>query len=265
MGDVAFRGEGTRPVAGRPLDEIVVAVGFLTRVPVRIRSDRPARTGAAAFGVVGAAIGLVAALPMFLAGGAHPWPAAILSVALLAAISGGLHLDGLADTFDALAAPAGSAERARTDPRTGSAGVVAIVVVLALQAAALGELLESGWTVTVIATLIAGVAVSRAATPAWAILVGRRMRPSEGLGAWFADQVTAGAVAVAVVSAVVISLLLVELGSLLVLLAVVSGTAIGSLVAGWLVASRRQLDGDGYGAIVELTLTGILLAAAVIG
>jgi adenosylcobinamide-GDP ribazoletransferase len=265
MGDVALRGEGTRPVAGGPLDEVVAAVGFLTRVPVRIRSDRPARTGAAAFGLVGVGIGLVAALPLLLAGAAHPWPAAILAVGLLAAMSGGLHLDGLADTFDALAAPAGAADRARTDPRTGTAGVVAIVVVLGLQGAALAELAMRGWAVPAVAALVAGVTVSRAAAPAWAVFAGRRLRPAEGLGAWFADHVTAGAATVAVVSAAVVSLVLVEFVGPRTVLVVVAGAVAGTLAAAWVVATRRQLDGDGYGAIVELTLTGILLAAAVVG
>jgi adenosylcobinamide-GDP ribazoletransferase len=265
VGDLALRGEGARPIAGGPLDEIVAAVAFLTRVPVRIRSDRPARTGAAAFGLVGFGIGLVAALPMAVAGTLHPLPAAILAIGLLAVLSGGLHLDGLADTFDALAAPAGAAERARTDPRTGTAGVVAIVVILGLQVAALAELWSAGSTLTSVATLIAGVAVSRAAAPVWAVVVGRRLRPAEGLGAWFADHVTPGAAATALVSAIAVSLVLVEFSGPLVLVAVVAGAMAASLVAGWIVAGRRRLDGDGYGAIVELTLTGILLAAAVVG
>ena len=57
-------------------------------------------------------------------GQGHPGPAAISALAIVAILSGGLHLDGLADTSDALAAPAGAADRARTDPRAGTAGVV---------------------------------------------------------------------------------------------------------------------------------------------
>ena len=55
-------------------------------------------------------------------GQGHPGPAAISALAIVAILSGGLHLDGLADTSDALAAPAGAADRARTDPRAGIFG-----------------------------------------------------------------------------------------------------------------------------------------------
>jgi len=124
VGDLARPGAATVATRdGGPLDELVAAVTFLTRVPVASRGASRSRTGAAAFGLVGAALGLAAAVPVLVSGAAHPLPAAILSVGVVALIEDGLHLDGLADTFDALAAPAGRAERARTDPRAGTAGV----------------------------------------------------------------------------------------------------------------------------------------------
>jgi adenosylcobinamide-GDP ribazoletransferase len=263
MTDVAVRpGPATR---GGPFAELLAAVSFLTRVPVRSRADGSPRAGAAAFGLVGAAIGAVAALPLLLAGAAHPLPAAIAAIAILAVLDGALHLDGLSDTFDALAAPAGAADRARTDPRAGTAGVVAIVVALGLDAAALAELAARG-TLIGVAALIAAVTVSRAVAPAWAVVVGRRLRvPDGGLGSWFADRTSPVAAVVALVTAVVVTLLLVEFTGPLVALAVGAGTVVGTLLAGWLIALRGQLDGDGYGAIIETTLAAILLAAVVLG
>src|SRR4029078_12992150 len=93
---------------------------------------------------VGALLGLVAGLPLLALGAAHPIPAAVAAGGLLAAWSGALHIDGVADPVDALAAPAGSEERARTDPRAGTAGVVAIVVVLGLDVAAVAEIAGRG-------------------------------------------------------------------------------------------------------------------------
>jgi adenosylcobinamide-GDP ribazoletransferase len=247
-----------------PFAELLAAVSFLTRVPVGARAGVPERTGAAAFGLVGALLGAVAALPLLVAGVAHPLPAAIAAVAILAMLDGGLHLDGLSDTFDALAAPSGGADRARTDPRAGTAGVVAIVVVLGIDAAALAEL-AAGGTWLAATALIAAVAVSRAAAPVWAVVVGRRLRPMEGLGSWFVDRTSPVAAGVAVATAIVVTLLLVELSGPRVGLAVVAGTVGGTLVAGWLVGLRRQLDGDGYGAIIETTVAVILLAAVVLG
>jgi adenosylcobinamide-GDP ribazoletransferase len=249
--------------AGSPIDELIAAVSFLTRVPVASRGSSRSRTGAAAFGLVGGALGLVAAIPLALAGSLHPMLAAIGAIALLAVLDGGLHLDGLADTFDALAAPDGAAERARTDPRAGTAGVIAIVGALALGAAALAELATRDRG-TAAATLIAAVAVSRAAAPLWAIGVGRRLRPPDGLGAWFGEATTSGEAVVAGITAVVLTFLLVEFGGLLVGLAVVVGGTAAAVIGAVLVRLRGQLDGDGYGALIEITFAAILVSAALL-
>ena len=63
---------------------------------------------------------------------------AVFAIAILALSTGALHLDGLADTADALAASdPTTAERARRDPAVGAAGAAAVVLVLMLDAAAL--------------------------------------------------------------------------------------------------------------------------------
>ena len=267
MGDLATPGLDAAASAatrtGRPLDELVAAVTFLTRVPVASRGASRSRSGAAAFGLVGAALGLAAAVPLLVAGAAHPLPAAIISVGILALFDGGLHLDGLADTFDALAAPGGAAERARTDPRAGTAGVVAIVVVVGLQAAALAELAGRGGLIAA-AMLLAAVAVSRAAAPAWAVTVGRRAAPPDGLGAWFAETTSVGAAIVAIVSAVVVTLVAVELAGPLVGVAAGAGAAVAVGIGAIIVRQRRQLDGDGYGALIETTVAAILLVATLL-
>ena len=97
---------------------MTAAIALLTRVPVRTDGHAPA--GAAAFGLVGAVLGLAARSALL--AGAAPLPGAVLALAVLAIASGALHLDGLADTADALVAPTtptppsgppGSARRSR--------------------------------------------------------------------------------------------------------------------------------------------------------
>jgi adenosylcobinamide-GDP ribazoletransferase len=133
-------------VARRPwtvLADIRAAVGFLTRLPVSVPAADGDRTGAGAFGLVGAAIGLLAAVPVVLLAPHLALPAAVLALLVNVIASGGLHLDGLADTADALAAPTpDAAERARTDPRTGAAGVAALVLDLLLAATLLKSLIH---------------------------------------------------------------------------------------------------------------------------
>lgn len=251
------------PPRGHPLAELIAAVAFLTRVPVRPLGDSRSRTGAAAFGLVGALIGAAAAAPLLLAGAGHPVPAAIAGVGLLALLDGGLHLDGLADTFDALAAPSGAADRARTDPQAGTAGVVAIVLTLGLAVASIAEV-AAGDAVRAAAVVIAAAALSRAAAPVWAVAVGRHRRASGGLGTWFANEVTRVSAVVGFGTAAVVVLVLVEFAGPAVALASVAGLAAASIAGLVLVRLRGQLDGDGYGAIVELTFAAIVLSAALL-
>ena len=149
---------GAAGAAAAPAHDLAAALAFLTRLPIPARWLIDDRTGAATFGLAGAAIGAVAGLPLVLFGQGHPGPAAVVALAIVAVLSGGLHLDGLADTADALAAPAGAADRARTDPRAGTAGVVAVVLILLIDAALLTELASSGGWIAAAATITAAAA-----------------------------------------------------------------------------------------------------------
>ena len=123
----------------RVADEVRAAFGLLTWLPVRVTDATG--PGAAAFALVGAVVGFVAAVPLVLLSlVGEPVLGAIAGVGLLAAVSGGLHLDGLADTADALIAPdAVGAERARRDPAVGPGGAATLVLVLGGQGAALAS------------------------------------------------------------------------------------------------------------------------------
>jgi adenosylcobinamide-GDP ribazoletransferase len=120
----------------RAVRAVRLALGFLTVWPVRFREGEagPADLAASRFaypvvgGLIGlAALGASAGLDRL---GASPGVAAFALVALLALVSGGLHLDGLADTFDGLFLPGGRDRRLAVlkDPHVGSFGVVAIVL-----------------------------------------------------------------------------------------------------------------------------------------
>ena len=66
----------------------------------------------------------------------------ILSIGVLAALSGGLHLDGLADTADGFlsARPRERVLEIMRDSRIGTMGVLALVFVLAIKVAALAQI-----------------------------------------------------------------------------------------------------------------------------
>jgi adenosylcobinamide-GDP ribazoletransferase len=246
----------------------MAAISFLTRLPVAPpASSAPVASpsfGAAAFGLVGAAIGVVASVPLIVPGPAAPSVGALLAVALLAISSGALHLDGLADTADALVAhrPEG-AERARRDPAVGAAGAVALVLVLALEAAALSQLLTSGGSAFAALALVLAVAVGRAVAVGLAI-AGRSLVTGGGLAAAFAGGVSARDALLA--AAVPLAVLVVAAGatrSTPLVAGLVAGVALAILLAAVVVRARGSLDGDGLGAGVQLAEAAVLAVAAI--
>jgi adenosylcobinamide-GDP ribazoletransferase len=245
--------------------EVRAALAFLTRLRVRGPAVDVDRTGAAAFGLVGAATGLVAAVPLLILGSRLGLPAAVLALLLVVVVSGGLHLDGLADTADALTAPtADAAERARTDPRAGPAGVAAVVLDLLLAATLLASIAASDPRLAATALVLAA-AGSRAAAPVAGWLE-RTWRPRSrgGLGGWFMARITAVDVLASVGTMVVVTAVATAVaGTVVVPIGVVLGVVVGGVGSAIVVARRRQLDGDGYGAIVEIMFVSILAGIAV--
>lgn len=245
-----------------PLRELRAALALLTRMPVGSGAVHGA-TGAVAFPIVGTLVGAIGLVPLAIVGPLEPVIAALLAVAAMAVVSGALHLDGLADTADALIAPdAARAERARKDPSVGVGGVVALVVVLGLDVAALAGLVTetTGWQ--------AGLALVMAAVVARTVglvsIVTERPRvAADGFGAWFAARVRPAAVLAAAGIAVAIVAAVTILGAMPALaIGGFAGAAIGLALARGIVIRRGQLDGDGLGAIVELTLSASLVATA---
>ena len=242
------------------------AVALLTRLPVATaETDAP---GAAAFGLVGAGVGLLGAIPFVLIAGVlgEPWIAAVAAVATMAIVTGALHLDGLADTADAvMARDAEAAERARKDPHLGTGGVVAVILVLAADVVALVSLgTHAGAGAIGGGLVLVAVASTSRVVPVLVAVVlgGLRPRRRTTLGTWFAERVTSADVAVAVASATFVAAALGLIGGLVVLIAAI-GTLLAGCVAGAIVfALRRGLDGDGMGALIELSVVAGLTVAA---
>ena len=124
------------------------AISFLTILPCRKNTaEGPLQTPAgvlAAFPLVGLLIGaLLVGVDGALTSLFPSMVAAFGDVMFLALITGGLHLDGLADSADALFSGAGDRERRLAimkDSRIGTMGALALILVLALKASAIGAL-----------------------------------------------------------------------------------------------------------------------------
>ncbi|WP_405967070.1 adenosylcobinamide-GDP ribazoletransferase [Streptomyces sp. NBC_00015] len=176
-----------------PLDGLRFAFGTLTALPVRVtRWDREAaRGGMLSAPVVGLVVGGCAAglglLLLYL--GASPLLAAVASAAVPAVLTRGLHLDGLADTADGLGSgkPAEDALRIMKQSDIGPFGVLALVLVLLAQAAALTQLYDTSWALGAVAAVVSAATARLALT--LAARAGVPAARPEGLGAAVAGVV----------------------------------------------------------------------------
>ncbi|WP_030910299.1 adenosylcobinamide-GDP ribazoletransferase [Streptosporangium amethystogenes] len=166
-------------------DGVRLAIGTLSVLPVRpgVVDRRAGGVAMAMAPLVGTALGVVAGLVLAVALwlGMTPLPASVLAVAVLALLTRGLHLDGLADLADGLGSgkPAERALEIMKQSDIGPFGVVTLVCTLLLQVAALSELAYTGMGPIV---LVTACAAGRLALT-WACRAGIPPARPGGLGA----------------------------------------------------------------------------------
>jgi adenosylcobinamide-GDP ribazoletransferase len=238
----------------------IFALQFLTVVPpLWRRTPRPADFGVAdaCFPLVGLALGGVLVLLDWLTAAVLPSTVrAVALVAILAALTGALHLDGLVDTFDGAFAGSDRAGRLAImrDPRAGTFGVVAVVLLLLLKVAAAGELTSSRAAALALAPCLGRWAIVYAT---WTFPYAR----PEGLGRGFKDGLRRAHVAFAGLSALGASTYLAGVFGMLVFCAATAATwALGS----WLAGRLGGLTGDTYGALCETVETGVWLLFGIV-
>lgn len=140
---------------------LLVAIGFLTRLPVPAYAYDDARAKASSlvwYPLVGLLIGLLLGGLAWLLRDTPALLSAGLLVMVWVALTGALHLDGLADSADAWIGGMGDREKTLAimkDPRSGPAGVVALVLVLLLKFAALASLGPKPWAALLLAPVLA--------------------------------------------------------------------------------------------------------------
>lgn len=236
------------------------ALQFLTIVPPLVRrTPRPddLGRGEAFFPLVGLLLGLgIAAVDQAITPIMAPLVRDIVLVMVLAVVTGALHLDGVVDTFDGLFTGSTAERRLEImrDPRAGSYGVVALILLLMLKVAALGSLPPALRTPAIILAPCIGRWGIVLATGTFAYA--RR----EGMGRTFKESIRplhmllAGAIALGAAG------MLAGAAGILVW----TGASLTVLLTGQWVAGRLGgLSGDIYGAICELTETGVLVLLGV--
>lgn len=124
----------------------LVALQFLTILPIRIKKEVRLAKSLAYFSLVGLFLGLCLVVLEYIL--AYFLPTSIVRLILivfLIAITGGLHLDGLADTIDAIASrkTGENGLKIMRESTIGPIGVISILVFLLAKYIAIGEFF--GW------------------------------------------------------------------------------------------------------------------------
>ena len=234
-----------------------LALSFLTIIPVTAVDEAEisdlARS-AGWFPLVGALLGGVVILARWGAGlFLPPLAAAVVAAGCWALLTGGLHLDGLADCCDGMLAAAAPERRLEImkDPRLGTFGGVGLVLHLLLKVALLATLSGISLVLAVPLAAILG---------RWMVLVAARQpqaRPS-GLGVYFASELRWFSYLAAGMLPLAAAFVAGIRGGLAVLLVHLAGLAVFGF-------SRRRLGGitgDVHGMLIELSEVIVLLIFA---
>lgn len=234
---------------------LLSALRFLTIIPIPgAEAGEWRRHSYGWFPIVGAFIGAVGAVGLITGRLVSSLGGAALAVAALAAVTGALHLDGLADCFDSMGGHSRDQRLAiLRDSRVGTYGLVAVVLLLVLKVAALSALDTAGG----LRALVAAAALAR-----WTPMLLAAALPyarSEGLGSVLVEDVRPGHLALAGLVATGLAGAAVGVRSLALLPVALLVVA---LVGLWARRTLHGITGDVMGACTELAECALLCVAA---
>ncbi len=241
---------------------VIAAVRFLTVLPVPKTRPPDGETlgrSVLAYPLVGLLLGGLLAMLLW-ASASHPaLIAATAMVTVWVIATGALHLDGLADSADALIGGLGDRDRTLAilkDAACGPAGVIALILVLGLKVAALDTLITSGNAVIVLLAPVLG------RTALVVLFLTTPYVRERGLGSGLVQHMPRRAANI--VTLIVLAAVMLLGGAAAFWLILV---AAGVLVALRALMTRRigGATGDTAGALVEITETAVLLAGAAAG
>jgi adenosylcobinamide-GDP ribazoletransferase len=249
------------------------ALGLFTILPVRAAPEIGRREAARAvlwLPVAGALLAVPAGgVLLAVEAGGHSAPrrllAAALAIGLLALLTGGLHLDGLADTADGLGSrrPRDEALAIMRRSDVGPFGVAALLFTVLVQITALATV-DPGWPgagAVLLAAVTGRVAVVLATGPG-----SPAARPG-GFGALVAATTTAWArvaagAGVLVLAAGTAAAVAGPAAALRAAVAVLAGLLAAELLRRIAVRRLGGMTGDVFGALIEVTAATALLALA---
>ena len=228
---------------------LVLAMQLMTCLPLPpVKADEGDFAAAIRwFPATGMVVGACVAGGLLLGGRVDPWAGALLALLVWVAMTGALHIDGLADIVDAVGAAHGDRTKLSlvlADPHVGSFGVTAVALQLLTKLVLLrlcAELVPAWWLI--------GVAMAARMGP---LFWSRWLPPlHEGLASRFRDGVRPvhllGWSAVAMLFAWWMPGLLI----------------VAALIPAWAMGLRARIggiSGDGHGAGIEIVESALLAA-----
>ncbi|OHD67018.1 MAG: cobalamin 5'-phosphate synthase [Spirochaetes bacterium RBG_13_51_14] len=241
----------------------ILQLRFLTRIPVPIKMDHDDRAFAAGVvfaPVIGLLIGLMMAGAYILFGLLEKRPLAVLvALAAEAALTGGLHLDGLADTFDGLFSYR-QRERALAimrDSRLGASGAIGLFMVLLVKYVMLLLLSDS----QIISCLIAMPVLSRM-TIAWSAgLLPYARKNEKSMTAALIEHTGTLEIVISTLLAVLISALFLKLAAVPLLMIIIAFTLLMNLYMKFRIGG---ITGDTIGAVIELSEIFFILSVLIL-
>jgi adenosylcobinamide-GDP ribazoletransferase len=238
---------------------LLAALQFLTVVPIKCNfTNQEIGRSSTYFPVVGLFIGLVLlGLNYILKLILPPALVNLLLLSVLVVVSGGLHLDGLADTMDGMAGHRTPDRRLEImrDSRIGGFGAIALVLVLLVEYVFLNSI-QGNWFLY---SLVLAPVLSR-----WAMVSSIFAHPyarSEGLGKAFKQVVNWQQFWIATLISVIVAVGLFRVAGMVVM---AFTWLIFTLVAFYFRGRLKGLTGDTYGAINEIAFIAVLVIVNVL-
>jgi len=243
------------------INDFLLALQFLTIIPLKVKNvfDKSLARSLIYYPLIGLLLGaiLAAGLALLMVLNFQKIPASIILVVLLIIFTGGLHLDGLSDTFDALLSrkPREEMLQIMRDSHAGVLGIVAVICVILLKIAILSSLSLASMTAGLLL-----MCVSSRWSMVFSIFLFSYAR-KDGKAKVFTEGITPRIFIFATIIGLACAGLIAKFGGIFVF----GISALGAYVIGKFVSRKLGgITGDTLGAANEITEVVVLLCICIL-
>lgn len=244
------------------MKKFLLALQFLTIIPVKIEgeiSEKEVASSVVFFPIIGGILGCISAAIYYIFNSVFPLQITmLLIITSLAVFTGGLHLDGFADTLDGLAGGKTKEEKLEImkDSRIGAMGVIGLIFLILAKFVLLNNISLA----RIIPILILTPVLSRF-NCVIAMSISKSARENSGIGTVFIKNISTTHIVISSVLTLIISILLFQkqgIGILLMSLGIII------FVASYFNKKLGGITGDIVGGLIELSEVITLFLIAIL-